>query len=394
MAKRGILLAGTDVGHDKLESVLEDWGYAVHRAASGRDALDTGIAKLPEILLTEWVLADQIPGLQVAAALRLVNPSLKIVMTARAAPIDLRHAARELGAPSPFAPPIDPERLREALDVASPGVHQGAGTPVGIVYLGADDAILYANPTGRRFLAATRAGAEARHIAEILSPAEIASMREALDEWVEVWPLADPGVPWQVRSRTCCGYAFLVVLSGEQCLTLLETWPGLYHTDFLVELLLDVPVPGGLRWPFLGRALVIDTSRMFRRLAVQEIERTGTLCYAAADGEEARRIVAGDFSVTVVLADAATLLEEGERLVTDLCELRPGLLVASCGEPAPPGADVACLLPKPWTIESVIYELQHAALQRSDGGETLFRPAGERFSSPERKNRDAQDQDA
>jgi DNA-binding response OmpR family regulator len=67
-----------------LGALLVEEGFEVQSAASGREALDVGASFVPDVLVVDWMLQDDMDGLEVAEALRRINPEIRvIVITAR-----------------------------------------------------------------------------------------------------------------------------------------------------------------------------------------------------------------------------------------------------------------------------------------------------------------------
>ena len=62
--------------------ILAAEGYEVETAPTGERAIDLGRQSCPDVLLVDWKLKDRLDGLDVANALRAINPRLvTIIMT-------------------------------------------------------------------------------------------------------------------------------------------------------------------------------------------------------------------------------------------------------------------------------------------------------------------------
>lgn len=62
-----------------LNKILTRDGHDVRVAATAGEAIDTGAAFNPEILIADWLLTDVNSGLSVAEKLRELNPQLHIL---------------------------------------------------------------------------------------------------------------------------------------------------------------------------------------------------------------------------------------------------------------------------------------------------------------------------
>ena len=63
-----------------LERYLTREGYDVRSASSGQEALRIGKDFAPRVILADWMLKDQIHGLEVAETLRESTPDLRILL--------------------------------------------------------------------------------------------------------------------------------------------------------------------------------------------------------------------------------------------------------------------------------------------------------------------------
>jgi two-component system OmpR family response regulator len=71
-------------------------GYEVAVAATARDAISLARSFKPQVLLTDWLLKDTHNGLDVAEALRELNPALVLVFFSGVPMDKLQAAARHL----------------------------------------------------------------------------------------------------------------------------------------------------------------------------------------------------------------------------------------------------------------------------------------------------------
>ena len=68
------------IGRDSLELLLSTCSVDVQTASNGPQALDTANRFEPDVVLIDWMLGHPMDGLGVAAALRELQPSVRIVI--------------------------------------------------------------------------------------------------------------------------------------------------------------------------------------------------------------------------------------------------------------------------------------------------------------------------
>jgi DNA-binding NtrC family response regulator len=79
---------------DYLTRYLTREGYEVRSAASRDEAMSVGREFEPHIVLADWMLKDQVHGLQVGVALREVVPGLRILLMTGFPSSEIRDEAR------------------------------------------------------------------------------------------------------------------------------------------------------------------------------------------------------------------------------------------------------------------------------------------------------------
>jgi CheY-like chemotaxis protein len=114
---RILVVDDSDELRERITAWLEDEGYAVVTAESGRDALDTAAAYYPDIVLLE--LVDPPPdGFAVCEALRNRLSPQVILMTASPGP-QLSHRAVDLDALSLLRKPLTRAAVIDAVTIAA-----------------------------------------------------------------------------------------------------------------------------------------------------------------------------------------------------------------------------------------------------------------------------------
>jgi CheY-like chemotaxis protein len=116
--------------------------------------------------------------------------------------------------------------------------------------------------------------------------------------------------------------------------------------------------------------LVIDDEFLFREFLLDALESLGYAATAAADSEEAFRILATTPSITVVLCDVTLEHETGPQIIRHALKIRQNLKVMfmTGGAETLPVRRTDPILHKPFTIE----ELALALVQLIEAGEPRF----------------------
>jgi CheY-like chemotaxis protein len=79
-----------------LAFTLEDEGFIVKTAGSGREAVERGRIFLPDVLVSDWKLGDELDGIDVAVALKNINGEMKIILCSGLGIDDMGPRAREV----------------------------------------------------------------------------------------------------------------------------------------------------------------------------------------------------------------------------------------------------------------------------------------------------------
>ena len=387
---RVLIVDDQDDYREELEFALARRGFDVATAASGREAIDIGAWFRPDVLVADWVLVDQIHGLQVAETLRLLTPDLPLILMSGFASGDLKFEARQVDVFRLLEKPFQLDAMIEAVGTAAASDHSTLQSkPVGIIEVSPLGEIRFASPRAWKWLAAAQGNLRANTLQQILTATDIAKLAKADKEWVDVKPLLEarvakkPPLHWQVRSRPlpASGARLLVIHKG--CLRLLDDSGRSYSSEFLVRLLLDCPISHRPRWPFAGRALVIDPSELFRRLAASEIERAAGFCHSADSYETSLDVLRGDLGIEVVVIDHQVLAAGGVEIVNSFRELCPHALVVAQGSENRrrlAALGIEHILPKPWQIEELLSTLNHSINSGFIPRAQIPRPMGPRCS--------------
>jgi DNA-binding NtrC family response regulator len=74
---------------------LRAQGHEVELAENPRKAIAVGSESPPDVLVVDWMLNDELNGLDVAEAIRCVNPSVQTILITGHPSADLRRVAME-----------------------------------------------------------------------------------------------------------------------------------------------------------------------------------------------------------------------------------------------------------------------------------------------------------
>jgi len=103
---------------DYLERFLTRAGLDVRTAGTGREAVELAEAFAPEILLADWMLKNQMHGLEVARALRARHPALRVLLMTGFPSSEIRDEADREGVDGFLEKPFGLDEVRDAIDRA------------------------------------------------------------------------------------------------------------------------------------------------------------------------------------------------------------------------------------------------------------------------------------
>lgn len=308
-----------EVYQRQLAIALTPDGHDVRTAGRGRDAIDLGVRYRPDVLVTDWMLKNDIHGVHVAQVLRSVLPSLRVVMITGFPSDDLRADAHELGAVDFIEKPFSLDRMKAVIATKQAKPHaQNHGVVLPVFEVDESGKILFSNALARIFFAETHAGPEASSMADLFAPSEMPDLDGAIDRWVAASPRTSRRTFWHLRSQAPRqGGTRLVVLrrQGEA--------QNLEHA--IVAMLLGSPRTQPTRWPLSGHVLVIDAEEIMRRVSVSMLESCGATCYTAQNLETALSLLETDAGLQFVILDhdlpgvtAATAVERIRSMRSDV----------------------------------------------------------------------------
>jgi CheY-like chemotaxis protein len=341
---------------DLLVHSLAPQGYVTHTVATGAEAIALGARLRADLLIADWLLRNHIHGLHVAAALRAVDPQLRVLLITGFDAIDLRAQAAALPGCRYLKKPFRRHTLLEEVTHAmqDPPVPP-TPWPIAVVEIDATGTICYANPAAHALFATTTAGANAQHLTAVIDLDLQRDLDPTTAQWREViarTPGSTPARWWLgVRTDPDATTRLLVLTDVTEDLVL-------YHPA--VRLLLNLPGLTAPPWSWAGPALLVDANPATRSQMRHQLELLGTVCHTAVSPEEGMRIVDRNPALhLVVLADTAleSLHDALTPLVTHLQRRQPAVLLLGTSAQER-RADFAALgvpyfLRQPWGIATL-----------------------------------------
>lgn len=348
----GMLVVDDERGYrEELSSLFSMEGYDVATAGSGSEAIDIGVYQRPDVLVADWMLKGQIHGLHVAEVLRTVRSDLKTILITGFGSRDLREQAGRQQVSDFVEKPFDQDRILGAVASALQSVPSSAPScSVAVVEIGPNHSIMYANGRARDMFAETLAGAGAESLDRVLATNSLTDLEAAENRWVRVAVRGRRPLTWLARSRSRRpdGRLLLVLLDMTQqhC----QHYPS-------VGMLLGLDIPAHSHWPFGGRALIVDSEPLVRRMFVAAFEHLGCTCHAAATAQEALQLYLADDGISVTILDYDVAGEGTGQWVQTLRGIRPCTLIGTSAVER--GAEFSALgieyfLPKPFTVADVV----------------------------------------
>lgn len=339
----------------QLEFGLVPDGHRIATAGSGREAIDVGARFRPDVLLTDWMLKDDIHGLHVVHVLRAVLPGLQAVLMTGFPSEHLRSEASGTSLCGFLEKPFTLERIRSVIPaaVAAAEAVEPRRSLLAVLEVAPDGRILYANSGARALLAETEAGVEVGHVTDLFGP-QAPSFDAAIDRWVVAHPIGTDSGRWYLRSQEPGDGGSRLVLLRHQG----EPRGG---NIALIEMLLGFRDYEHARWPFEGRVLVLDSDGMNRRWFVSLLESVGAGCYAVESLEHALDLLRNDAGLEFIVLDLDGSDVDLGRMVASVRNLSNGVTIVASSvrnrsdECAAMG--ISYFIEKPWRIDDLINRL-------------------------------------
>ena len=119
---RKVLLVDDEPSYrDSLGHILSQERYDVRTASNGKLAIDVTDEFLPDILIVDWVLRDEMDGVQVAQSLHAINPDIKTIFITGYRTSRLEEQMREVPYAQFLSKPFSLDDFLEAVRFAAAG---------------------------------------------------------------------------------------------------------------------------------------------------------------------------------------------------------------------------------------------------------------------------------
>jgi CheY-like chemotaxis protein len=338
-----------------IADALSGEGYHAATAASGREALDVGARYRPDVLVTDWMLKDDIHGLHVAEVLRAFLPDLQSILMTSFPSSDLRAGADKDGVHAFLVKPFDSAQVEVAVrDAILHEKHAPGPLSFAMIEIDSLGSVVFANARAKEMMCVTRAGPDAVSLAELFADGTLPDLDEAIDRWISVPPLRTSPRHWHVRSQK--------PLEDGSRLIVLRRWDEpQYFGSAQIAMLLGVSDSQHHRWPFSERILVVDGDASNRGMYVPILESAGAGCYAVATHEDAWRLLENDDGIGFVILESDTPGMDPRPFVEKAGAAFPDLVLVGHSD-ADRRDDFAAMgvmhfLRKPWRAENLINTL-------------------------------------
>ncbi len=346
---------------DELAAALARDGNVLRTACTVQEAIDVGILLEPDVLITDWMLRDNVNGLDVAEVLRQVYPAMQTILMSGYSSSDLVEDARQFGVVDFLEKPFPLESVRKSLNKARMAARSKTPpAPIGVIETFSDGTIGHTNVVLEEMMRGTLPGAFAVKLDEYFSREDWQILQKySLIEWVTVSPLSSTASEkrkiWHVRSKELRS-------SGVRVWAILDSVNvGLKNSAISLRLLgfAETP-PEGLER--CGHVLIVDANPSVRRLGAEMLRAMKLFCHAAEDGDAGIRIFAHDPDISHVIVDCQIAESHAEGFISRIKELRPQVIViGSAPEADKWKCESQCadlFLAKPWDFAHLLEALR------------------------------------
>lgn len=344
---------------EEISAAFRRDGFLVSSANTVDDALYIGSLLRPDVAIIDWMLKDQIDGLQVARWLTCVQPSTRPILVTGFGSHDVRADVAEDHFCDLLEKPFPLETLREAVrSTLENSKRPAVSLPVGFLEVDFDNIVLYASDTAQNLLRLP-----------VIDDTESAIYFNEL--WQKNQDLNISGKADWVCLRTQNGTNVLVRVRTIEPLrthlVLVVPITEQQHVDHpLVQRLLSASMQGiHPLHPNHNAVLFIDPNSSIRRSTAAMLRRVGCICYGAETVEEAVKIFDRDKDVRVIVIDDETVTQSPLILNHILQSGRTVTVIGSGGKNAQKKLSecgITNFIIKPWQEAELIAALQSSGL--------------------------------
>ncbi len=338
---------------DELASGLGRDGHHVTVAYDGREAIQLGKALQPDILVADWMLKDQVSGLDVFDALKVVCPCLEAILITGYASQDLRTDVQHADVFDFLEKPFRLDDIRKAVQGASAQKRWWRfPVKVGFIHTDVKGEILFANACAEDMMEQTEARAFAPNLNDLFRPEQADLLRRCRAEWVEVIPRAERPMKWLV-------YGQEFARDKERTYVILDSSQAHFRHSRLVRCLLGLnDAPPQTKPRISGHILVMDDLESVRRVTAEVLKELECVFHTAESYSEAVRLFVHDSLISHVILDYQMPSGNPDELVKLIRTLRPetkiiGTSAANVREDFSK-LGVNSFLRKPWLVDELI----------------------------------------
>lgn len=347
---------------DELGLALASSNCEVHKAYSGAQAIDMGLRLRPDILISDWMLRDNIDGLNVAEILELVNPQLRSILITGFASSDLRSNAKYQEVFEFLEKPFRSAEIREVLQRAVEASDTLASVPpIGILELNSKEEIIYANQCAQTLLDIPSKPQVPTSLNQLISIMDSPVAQPLARSWQNAEGIADKSKKFIVFRKHLSGLdtSILVILDQEH---------SSYSYEPLTYQLLGLHSPQARPVEVEGHVLIIDNFEQTRRVAAELLREFSCVCHTAQTHSEGYRLFERDPSIHHVILNFEMNRTKPIEFIRKLLKIRPQTRIigtSSYGdleEYAELG--VVDFLPNPWTDEDLLKTMKSPSQMR------------------------------
>ncbi len=360
--KRVLIVDDEKVFRDQLELALSREGYRVAVAENAQQAIDIGVHQRPDILISDWMLQDELHGLHVIDVLSSVYPAMKSIVITGFASADLKEKAKQQGVVAFLEKPFDIAEFKEVVKQAlSSEVVSDSATAVAVMEVDKNGRIVFANSRAMSLFSDFGFDiiAAERNLSDFLEIDDVQKLQTANGSWIDV-ELTSPERPrlWfhsrqlmEVENSEDPNTLFVVLHMNDKAL----------QKYSVVRMLLGMPRTADrdkeLSLRVEGNVLVVDDYEILRTMTCEILENSGCICHSAESHEAAIRIARNDPNIRLVILDYEMPEGTAEVVIEAIRRERSGAIIvgtsgANCRENFEK-AGVGLFLPKPWIAEDL-----------------------------------------
>jgi len=355
MVRGDTVLVVDDVSEycEELAFTLSHEGYDVRWATNPSEAIAIGCVFRPKVLVTDWMLQENMNGLDVAATLRMVNPELQTVLISGFVSSDLRKDAKGAQVYDFLEKPFPLQRMKNVVKGASGS--RTLGPPIayfGFVEIDSGGKIIYVNSVANDMFAQACGGRSPSTAEDLFGPVGVEKLNQSFSDWTKIGRKGSSEVDetggWHVRGREIPGRGGVYVLLDDK------------HSAFTVSRAVHqlLALPEGKHLLDGKHVLVVDDHDTVRRMTVELLRQLKWFCHSADSHAEAIRIFAHDPDVAVIIVDYEMPAEDVTELIGRMQVLRPAAQIIGTSS-ASHRDDFARLgvtkfLGKPWSLEDLL----------------------------------------